>query len=238
MSQPVLPLSLLEVPKLDRQSSRRSQQRSAASARTVECANSVISALNLLHGQDAPTLPKASKFSSFSTTSRAHASILGAARRFTSRVAAHSGRSCDGTLLPTILPVPSYAGGSDAVPLVASSVSLPSSAGGCEFINYLPNDLRVLYNSPNPSLFVPSPSPVDSAPIKPAFLVESGAEWVALVRRMAALDMLVFTTSPVVVNGAFGLPKDGDALRLLFDGRPVNALMSPPLSRPWALLTF
>jgi hypothetical protein len=194
----------------------------------VECANGAISALNLLHGEGSTIIAKAGISSSSSTTSYAHASILKAARRFTRRVAARQDRRSDGTPFPTFLPVPSYAGGSDAVPLVAASVSLPSSAGSCEFLNFLPNDLRVLYESPNPSLFVPSSVLSSSSPIRPAFLVESDAEWVALVRRMAAMCMLSFTTTPVVVNGAFGLPKEGDALRFLFDGRPVNAMMTPP----------
>ena len=52
--------------------------------------------------------------------------------------------------------------------------------------------------------------------------------YVSLIRRMSALGMVDFTTAPKVVNGVFGVPKDGDSQRLIIDARPANAVFVDP----------
>jgi hypothetical protein len=59
-------------------------------------------------------------------------------------------------------------------------------------------------------------------------MVNSDADWVSLVRRLADIDMVSFTTDPMCVNGSFGIDKGDGSQRFLFDGRPVNALMCDP----------
>src|SRR6476660_6798045 len=39
--------------------------------------------------------------------------------------------------------------------------------------------------------------------------------------------MLSYTTTPMCVNGLFGVAKDGDSIRLIIDCRPANALLVP-----------
>ena len=63
-------------------------------------------------------------------------------------------------------------------------------------------------------------------PARRAFLC-SANEYHLLLRRMNERGMLSFTQQPVCVNGLFGVPKDGDAIRLIIDCRPVNALLVP-----------
>lgn len=205
--------------------SRRSQQRVSKARKVTQVANGAIRALNVLHGGMSTSRFAHPSHSSLPEVSiRAVESISGSARRYVSRVAPHLGGLSDDTFLPSSLLVPSYAGGDEAVRLESSAVSLPSSPGGCDFLEFLPDDMVSLYATPNPALFDAPPSP----PSPSAFLVSSDEDWLSLVRRMYKLNMLSFTLSPKCVNGAFALPKEGGKQRFLFDGRPINSRMCPP----------
>jgi hypothetical protein len=114
-----------------------------------------------------------------------------------------------------------------ATPVIARTikaelVSLPAVAGTAELSAILPPHLSSLYASPS-QLHRPA---ADVKPARRAFLC-SANEYHLLLRRMNERGMLSFTQQPVCVNGLFGVPKDGDAIRLIIDCRPVNALLVP-----------
>ena len=112
----------------------------------------------------------------------------------------------------------------------ASQVSLPAVAGTADLLSVLPPHLAALYSQPQSLLRPPAVSLVR----RRAFLCEH-AEYVLLLQRMIERDMIAFTQQPLVVNGLFGVPKDGGAsIRLIVDARPVNSMFieSPPVSLP------
>lgn len=111
-----------------------------------------------------------------------------------------------------------------SIPIIADRVSLPSSAGSANLINLLPPDIARIYSDPAQLL-----RPVDQVkPAPRAKLGCSNAEYVKLVQRLFALGMVQFTTAPKVVNGIFGVPKDGDNIRLIIDARRANAYFVDP----------
>jgi hypothetical protein len=112
----------------------------------------------------------------------------------------------------------------NAVPLVADKVSLPSSVGSVDLLDFLPSDARAQYSSPESMLRPPE----EVKRVRRSALATSHDEYVKLIRRMAALGMVEFTTTPKVVNGVFGVPKDGGAIRLIIDARPANSLFVEP----------
>src|SRR6185312_6761426 len=97
-----------------------------------------------------------------------------------------------------------------AIPLVADRVALPSNAvGTVDLLDLLPADLAAQYAEPDRML-----RPVaDRVRAPRATLLSSADEYVKLVRRLQACDMVDFTVDPIVVNGLFAVPKDGDAQR-------------------------
>jgi hypothetical protein len=107
------------------------------------------------------------------------------------------------------------------VPLVADRVSLPSSCGGVDLLKILPSDISSSYLSP------PASSLPVSSSSRPVF-TGAMSEYVKLIKRLLALEMLSFTTNPVVVNGLFTVPKDGDKQRLIIDARPANEVLGEP----------
>jgi hypothetical protein len=117
-----------------------------------------------------------------------------------------------------------YSTTTSAVSLVASKVSLPSSAASASLIDLLPQPLATLYSDPARLLLPPNQRP---APARAVRLV-SRLEWVALVKRLWAANMVVFTTEPACVNGVFAVEKDADSLRLIIDARPCNSQMVVP----------
>lgn len=228
----VFPLpSLASGPASFRPTSRRCQQRLSRRLRETDVANGAITALNVLHSGKSTAFPQTSYNPSLSSF-RAVASIQESTRNYVSRVAAHLNGPCDDNFSTQSLLASTYSGRDDAQPIRAAAVSLPSSSGGCDLIDFLPEELRSLYATPNPALFgLPRFQDPDLPPPQPpptAFLVESDQDYVDLVLRMRELSMLTFTTKPKVINGLFALPKDGGKQRLLFDGRPVNAFMAEP----------
>lgn len=111
-----------------------------------------------------------------------------------------------------------------AVPLVASKVSLPSVAGTARLSDLLPPHLTGLYSDPA-LLLRPVPARCKA---RPGVLCDSRAEYVQLIRRMAALGMVCFKTSVNVVNGVFAVRKDADSLRLIIDARRANCVFAEP----------
>ena len=115
----------------------------------------------------------------------------------------------------------------NAVPLVASRVSLPTSAATCQLLDLLPPHLARLYSSPAGLV----KSPLLCAPPPRVSLFPRGtdpAEYVKLLRRMKAAGMVSFRRHrPKVINGVFTVPK-GDLLRLIVDARRANVLFEDP----------
>lgn len=144
--------------------------------------------------------------------------------------------------------MPSYLPASmpTAVPLVASRVALPETAGAVNLVEVLPPHLRAFYASPAPLLLSTAQvqarreqrhrdheraygRTLPSAQPPRARVFASHDEYVALVRRMVTAGMLDFTTTPAVVNGLFGVPKGDDgSIRLIVDARPANDLFTGP----------
>ena len=84
-------------------------------------------------------------------------------------------------------------------------------------------DLASRYANPA-ALLKPSPTP---QPLSRPLLFTSQAEYLKLLKRMLAADMLAFTTEPACVNGVFAVPK-GDQQRLIINAVPANALFVEP----------
>ena len=124
-----------------------------------------------------------------------------------------------------------YAGGDHAsiMPLIASRVSLPSRVGSVDLTAILPPELRQRYADPNHILRDPSIlSSADTAPIRGGKVHGSHAEYVALVQRLLALGMVAPVLRPVIINGLFCVPKEGESLRLIIDARGANDLFVEP----------
>lgn len=123
-----------------------------------------------------------------------------------------------------------YALQPSAMPIIASRVALPSKAGTCRLLDVLPSTIVATYSEPGAAILRSSPV----VPVPRAVLFASRCEYLKLVSRMVALGMLTYTLAPAAVNGVFGVHKDADALRLIIDARPANALFSdpPPVQLP------
>jgi hypothetical protein len=117
-----------------------------------------------------------------------------------------------------------YSFTTDAVPLLSSLVSLPAQPGTCNLLDVLPPHLARIYEHENPDLFRPIEEQV-RAPA--AYLVHSDEDYILLIKRLYALDMVSFTVRPKVVGGCFGSPKSDGSIRFLFDGRRTNAIWVP-----------
>ena len=116
----------------------------------------------------------------------------------------------------------SYTSAPPAKLITAANVSLPKVAGTAQLVDIIHPSLAAMYLDPT-QLQLP-PQQVKKA--RRAFLC-SPSEYRLLLQRMHAGGMLSYTTTPVCVNGLFGVAKDGDAIRLIIDCRPVNALLVP-----------
>ena len=113
--------------------------------------------------------------------------------------------------------------------IVAANVSLPQVAGTANLLDIVPAALAATYTQPL-SLHRPAH---EVKPARRAFLCAPD-QYRLLLKRMHHGGMLSYTTTPMCVNGLFGVAKDGDAIRLIIDCRPVNALLvpSPHVSLP------
>jgi hypothetical protein len=237
----LFPLPLLPFPQPPQSRSRRVRARFNRALATNLAANRVMSSLNHLN---------TSYSSSYSPTT---ASSTSAARTRTptltqSRVIAHVYQSCKrfsrrspvptGALVGEAIsdslselfdqqtPTPlSYTSASNpALPIIASKVSLPDQAGTANLLDLLPTELVEVYSDPSKCLRPPQDRPPAPKPIRFA----SPSEYAALVRALRARGMVTFTQSPRVVNGVFGVPKDGDRIRLIIDARPANTWFREP----------
>ena len=115
---------------------------------------------------------------------------------------------------------------SSAIPIIASKVSLPSSAGSATLLDLLPPDLVATYTDPSKLI-----RPTEQVQHKSTKVLKyaSSEQHQLLVQRLHSLNMVDFTTAPKVINGYFGVPKDEDAIRLIIDARPANnAFVDPP----------
>lgn len=108
---------------------------------------------------------------------------------------------------------------STALWLLADKAALPASAGSADLVSVLPPDVAVKYSSPD-ALLLPLK---DRKPVPHGVMMVTKAEYLKLIRRMAALNMLTFTQSPKAVNGIFGVPKDDNSHRVIIDARPANS---------------
>ena len=222
----VFPLPVVQVPGPCSSSSRRVRQRARRAAAETELANSALRALNSMYCSLSSThMLTSNPTHPSSCTLRAVELVQSSCRRFVRRLGAS-----DGAALCETTPFSSqdtggpfaaaYAFSTDARPLSADSVSLPSAPGSVDLLDILPPDIARRYAEPSADLFRP-PSEVKPAPA--ACLVKSGDDYVRILRRMLALGMVCFTLEPKVVNGLFGTPKSDGSLRLVFDGRRANA---------------
>ena len=235
----LFPLPRVAAPLHPRSRSRRVMQRYHLASTTTALANSSVSALNYLNvsfsSSYSPQFRSASEqlyYSHFtpkcfkpetSPQSRLLAHIYSCASRYSRRLP--SGMCDEPSFGHELLSSDiSYSVTSNAIPIIASRVSLPSSVGTADLMKLLPPDVASVYSSPS-SMLRP-PDEVKRAPR--VMLCASPAEYLLLVRRMADLGMVEFTTSPKVVNGVFGVPKDGDSIRLIIDARPANAVFVEP----------
>jgi hypothetical protein len=115
------------------------------------------------------------------------------------------------------------------IPLVADKVSLPSLAGTVDLLSMLPPDIRQRYESPSQIVLSNPPVlPVVSSRKPSGVRMASQTEYIKLIKRMHSLGMVSFTTSPKVVNGVFGVPKDGGQIRLIINAIPANTQFQEP----------
>lgn len=115
---------------------------------------------------------------------------------------------------------------SAVAPIEADRVSLPSDAAAVPLMTILPPSLAREYASPA-GLLLPRAERKRAPRTR---LCGAQPEWAKLVRRMAAIGMIDFTTAPEVVSGIFCVAKDGgEKLRLIMDARPVNVMFVDPV---------
>lgn len=191
--------------------------------------NNIISALNSLHTRN-PQSGNSTNHSYSSSSLRSVANIHSSVGRYVSRLAPSFGQSSDDTLftlpagdLADSLTAP-YVSTTPALPLSADKVDLPSQGGFVQLLDVLPHDLAARYARPHPRLFRPLE---ERKRARRACLLKSAEDYICLIRRMADLGMVSFTTSPKIVNGIFAAPKSGGRQRLVVDGRPTNASWAP-----------
>jgi hypothetical protein len=225
------PLPAVPEPRPCSSRSRRLQQRASQGAAATELANNAIRSLNNLHMcLPSRVPPKTRNPTSIyrKSTLRAVAHVHSCAKLYVSRLASSSadGPSDDDLFLRDTrdLFTASYACTSDALPLTADAVALPSEPASVDLLDILPPELARRYSTPRPELFVPKG---ERKRQPQAVLVRSPADYAAIIRRMHGLGMVVFTTKPKVVNGIFGTAKSGGAIRLVVDGRRANAAFAP-----------
>lgn len=225
----------IDAPHTSFSSSRRLQARARSAAQVTITANESIDALNQLyfsffrptntHTQVRNSTPSASQ-------SRLAAHIYSCAQRFHRRRALSlSGAASDDSLSELVLDQQvshlfsaGYSKSATAIPLVADRVALPSVAGAVRLLDVLPPQLAALYAGPSSCLRPPDPS----LPRPRPHVFASHKEYVKLVRRMIVAGMVAFTTTPVVINGLFGVPKPDGNIRLVIDGRPCNSVFIEP----------
>lgn len=112
-----------------------------------------------------------------------------------------------------------------AVPIIAHRIALPAeSLRPVDLVSALPPDLAALYGAPSSALLLSTPRPIRRRP----HVFGSHTEYVRLVRRLMAVGMISLTSSPLVVNGLFAVPKDVSEDRFIIDAVFANAHFVQP----------
>ena len=133
-----------------------------------------------------------------------------------------------------------YTDGSSAgaIPLISELVSLPDIGAAVSSINILdvlPEPLVTYYSNPSNLLLSTSDSTLESTFTgKLPTVLASRSEYVKLVIRLCSLGMVTLTNSPKCINGAFGVRKDENKIRLIIDATRANSMMvqPPPVHLP------
>jgi hypothetical protein len=101
-----------------------------------------------------------------------------------------------------------------------------------DLVSCLPSGVAMLYAGPQHLLLpsVDAQQRISAAHLRRPRVLAAPGQYVALVERMAAVGMLTFTTSPLCVNGLFGVPKGTDQQRLILDARRANCYFIDPPS--------
>jgi hypothetical protein len=125
--------------------------------------------------------------------------------------------------LLALLP-PEYGAPSVVTPIIASQVALPNDLRTLPLLDHLPPEIAARYATPE-NILKPE---ADRPPLvlNPS-IGGSREEYLLLIRRMMAADMVSFTTSPEVVNGIFGVFKKDGMIRLIINATPANDTMVP-----------
>ena len=254
-------LPRIPLPHPSHSGSRRLRQRHSRSVLVVDSANAAIDAINTLHRSFArPHLPSPpqsvndpsllySNKSQFNASNSSDCNSTALQRRLSLRIRDSCNRFigrrtpssvlCDNgpvdwfTQFDSDANIFQYASGaSTVVPLIADLVSLPSEDGSVELLDVLPPHLAVFYSNPGNLIL----NPADRRRAPHAAVAGSYSEYVKLILRLRDRSMVKFTKEPIVVNGVFGVPKDGGAsIRFIVDARPANAVFVDP--QPVALPT-
>ena len=206
----LFPLPLIEPPHTTSSRSRRVQQRARRAHAQTELANSALRALNFLHTSYASYTHSQTRnptdiYPSHILRSVAH--VQSCAEHYVSRLAPSPSDLSDDWLVfrdPSDLSAPAYTSITESLPLSADRVSLPAQPGSARLLDILPPDIARAYAEPSPGLFRPAGE-------RPAAhyvcRVRSPRDYIEIIHRLYALGMVVFTTSPKVVNGCFATPK-------------------------------
>lgn len=118
----------------------------------------------------------------------------------------------------------------DALPIIASKVSLPSQLTILPMLSLLDSHNTQLYCQPSDNVLLTTSQynvrlselqQTGSAP-RPAMVLGSAAEYLKLVTSLYHLGMVSFTTDPKCVNGIFAVPKPDGTQRIIIDAQPAN----------------
>ena len=230
------------IPPPSTSTSRRVQQRQRFPSRlTVDLANQTLTALNQVSSiLDSDDIHSANARQPHqlqpSTIHRCHSRVYHACARFRRHSSGDGSSPIDDSSIYNHLDLINSNGGPSGLTMssapsrriIADVVSLPSVAGTAELLNVLPPHLSSVYSDPTRLLQPPSTrSPTRPLVRRAAFMCDRN-EYIKLIRRMMDRGMISFTQSPMVVNGLFGVDKDGGAsIRLIVDARPVNSMFIP-----------
>ena len=230
------------IPPPSTSTSRRVQQRQQFPSRlTVDLANQTLTALNqvssILDSDDIHSANARQPHQlQLSTIHRCHSRVYDACARFRRHSSGDGSSAIDDSSIYNDLDLINSNGGPSGLTMssapsrriIADVVSLPSVAGTAELLNVLPPHLSSVYSDPTRLLQPPSTrSPTRPLVRRAAFMCDRN-EYIKLIRRMMDRGMISFTQSPMVVNGLFGVDKDGGAsIRLIVDARPVNSMFIP-----------
>lgn len=222
------PLPYLEPPTAPLSSSRRLHQRNRMASLRVTVYNRCVHALNSLASSFSPVdnLFSPPRNSISSSSNRISDYVLSATSRYVSRLvgSATASSDCSSTC---VMPYAASSVSPSVVPIVAHKVSLPEAAGTVDLLSMLPPSLASLYSAPCP-VVLPRPRPSAKRDRAPSVFAASRGDYIALLRRMLAANMLWATTSPKAVNGLFGVPKPDGSIRVIIAAVPANRYFDDP----------